>query len=103
MRASMGPMTSSFGIPAQMPGSGQMRAPTGSPMVGVPAARQVAQVNSERCTGCGRCMTVCPAQAIFFDSAGKATVNTALCRSCGVCADQCPVQAISFVAPALAK
>ena len=103
MWAPMAPMTSSFGMPAQMPDSGQMRVPGGSPMARASAARWVAQVDSERCTGCGRCVSVCPAQAISFGAAGKAVVDTALCQSCGVCASQCPVQAISFVAPAMAK
>ncbi len=98
----MAPMTSSLRIAAQSPGGGQMPVPTKGSVAGGPV-RWVAQVNSERCTGCGRCVSVCPVQAISLDFAGRATVNTALCQSCGVCASQCPVQAISFAAPALAK
>ena len=98
----MAPMTSSFRIAAQSPGGGQMIVPT-TRSVAEASVRWVAQVNSERCTGCGRCVSVCPAQAISLDPAGRAVVNTALCQSCGVCASQCPVQAISLVMPALAK
>ena len=98
----MAPMTFPAGLPVQSPGGGQMPVPTKGSVVGAPV-RWVAQVDSESCTGCGRCVSVCPAQAISLDSAGKAMVNTALCQSCGVCASHCPVQAISFVAPAMAK
>jgi heterodisulfide reductase subunit A len=53
----------------------------------------VAHVITERCTGCGECVLVCPYQAISLVE-GKAEVNEALCTGCGTCAAACVSKAI---------
>jgi Na+-translocating ferredoxin:NAD+ oxidoreductase RNF subunit RnfB len=65
--------------------------------ISLPAARPsqvTAAVNREHCIGCGRCVSVCPAQAIAVGADGKATVECSLCRGCGACVQECPVGAV---------
>lgn len=51
--------------------------------------------NPEKCTGCGKCLDVCP-HAVFFMEDGKAAIrNRDLCIECGACAKNCPFGAIS--------
>jgi ferredoxin len=64
------------------------------PAVGVRQA--TAAVNRELCIGCGRCLPVCPTQAIALGPDGKAAVNRALCRGCAACARECPTGAIQM-------
>ena len=52
-----------------------------------------AEVNRERCVGCGDCILVCPYTAIARVD-GKAQVNAALCKGCGTCVATCPSGAI---------
>jgi Fe-S-cluster-containing hydrogenase component 2 len=53
-------------------------------------------VDSDRCTGCGDCVEVCPAEAIALVE-GKARVDEESCIGCGDCADECPQNAIQPV------
>jgi len=54
-------------------------------------------VDEEMCRGCGRCMQVCPYQAITFhkNAVGGwcAVVDEALCKGCGNCISVCPSNA----------
>jgi len=54
-------------------------------------------VDETGCRGCGRCIKVCPYQAINFErNAGegwRAVVNEALCKGCGNCISVCPSNA----------
>jgi ferredoxin len=54
-----------------------------------------AKVDAELCTGCGRCVKVCPVEAISLCE-GKAQVDGDNCIDCGVCVGECPVNAISL-------
>jgi heterodisulfide reductase subunit A len=65
----------------------------------------VAEVNPDKCMGCGKCQEVCPYNAIelidttkdFEDISimvTKSSINSALCKGCGTCAATCPVGAI---------
>ncbi len=45
-------------------------------------------VNTERCVGCGNCITSCPSQAISIIDA-KASTQFNLCQGCGECVDAC--------------
>lgn len=61
----------------------------------------VAFVEEDYCSGCGMCVTVCPAKAIDRvekQSDGKsvlrASVNEGLCQGCGLCTSTCPSGAI---------
>lgn len=49
----------------------------------------------ERCTGCGRCVEVCP-RAVFVMKDRKASITDKdLCMECGACAMNCEFGAIS--------
>jgi NADPH-dependent glutamate synthase beta subunit-like oxidoreductase/NAD-dependent dihydropyrimidine dehydrogenase PreA subunit len=54
-------------------------------------------VDKERCRGCGRCIQVCPYQAVSFrgNNVGgwHAVVDEALCKGCGNCISVCPSDA----------
>lgn len=65
----------------------------------------VAEVNPDKCIGCGKCEEICPYKAIeliettkeFEDISiivTKSSINSALCKGCGTCAATCPVGAI---------
>ena len=65
----------------------------------------VAEVNPDKCIGCGECEEVCPYKAIEliettkeFEEVSivikKASINSALCKGCGTCAATCKVGAI---------
>jgi len=66
----------------------------------------IAEVNQERCIGCGKCESVCPYNAIELIDAmldfeevslkvSKSYINSALCKGCGTCAATCQNGAIS--------
>ena len=57
--------------------------------------RIVAEVEEEKCTGCGNCVRVCIYNAISLED-GKAVVNE-LCQGCGLCREVCPTKAIYYV------
>lgn len=45
---------------------------------------------SERCTACRRCVTVCPYAARALGGDKEMHVDHAICRSCGLCVSVCP-------------
>ncbi|NLE45770.1 MAG: 4Fe-4S binding protein [Chloroflexi bacterium] len=54
----------------------------------------VSTVLTRFCTGCGKCIPVCPYTAISLGEDGKSVINAALCKGCGTCAAACPSDAI---------
>ena len=52
------------------------------------------QYDSTKCTGCGKCLEVCPHRV--FQPEGKlvAISDRDACMECGACATNCPVGAI---------
>ena len=59
---------------------------------------KVAEVDEERCSGCGTCAFVCPYKAIGMDSERKVSwVNPVLCHGCGTCVVTCPAGAIEGI------
>ena len=54
----------------------------------------VALIDKDLCTGCKRCVRVCPHDAIKMNSKDKAEVDTDLCAGCGLCWYECPEKAI---------
>lgn len=55
-----------------------------------------AQVDSELCVSCGRCLKVGQCYAILMVNK-KAVINPEDCTGCSTCMDFCPTDAISFV------
>lgn len=50
----------------------------------------------QRCTGCGRCVKVCPQKALSADEeTGRIVRNRALCTNCNACVTVCPAKARS--------
>lgn len=58
---------------------------------------QIAQVDTKRCVGCGKCINVCPFGAIketTIRGEVKAEVVETVCQGCGLCNATCPQGAI---------
>ena len=53
-----------------------------------------AQIDTEKCTGCGICVDVCPVEAIKIEN-DKAKIDNDTCTDCGTCIDECPNDALS--------
>ena len=49
----------------------------------------------EKCTGCGRCVSVCPESAISLTADKKAQVAREQCIGCFECVSVCPVEAMT--------
>jgi len=50
----------------------------------------IATVDSELCSGCRLCVSLCPFEAINYDEHAKAVVvNSSLCKGCGTCTAVC--------------
>jgi ferredoxin len=53
------------------------------------------QYNADLCTGCGRCLEVCP-HRVFVPSGTKVQIGDRdACMECGACARNCPFAAIT--------
>ena len=55
----------------------------------------IAEIDPEKCDGCGECVEECPAGAISIEN-GKAVLKEALCKGCGACGAVCPTEAINL-------
>ena len=51
------------------------------------------QVNESQCTGCSRCMKICPTEAIRIRE-GIAQISESRCIDCGKCFKVCPTKAV---------
>lgn len=54
-----------------------------------------AKIDSEKCTGCGVCVDVCPLEAISLNNR-IAVIDEDTCTECGLCVNECPNDAISL-------
>lgn len=50
------------------------------------------KIDSEKCTGCGGCIDLCPAIAISMIN-DVVTVNNEICTGCKICIKVCPMRA----------
>lgn len=55
-----------------------------------------AQVDRDKCLGCGKCLEHCRFGALSL-AGGKARINEYSCEGCGVCAHVCPAGAVSLL------
>ena len=72
------------------------RAETGIPLGGILRI-------TDRCTGCGACISACPVRALTLASTGpggsgrkQAAVDRRRCTLCGTCLPVCPHQALTI-------
>ena len=56
----------------------------------------IAEINQDKCTGCGTCKSLCRFDAIKEDSNSKFRVEPTSCEGCRVCVEFCPEKAIDF-------
>lgn len=77
-----------------------------------PLTRYIAQVDEDRCTGCGRCVRRCPFHAFTIKKPAKSShepisrseteqspvdFDSDLCRGCGLCSTGCKEEAITMI------
>ena len=55
-----------------------------------------ANLNLEKCTRCGECLSVCHFSAIEEDNEGDIIIEPISCEGCAVCSHICPVEAIEM-------
>jgi NADH:ubiquinone oxidoreductase subunit F (NADH-binding)/Pyruvate/2-oxoacid:ferredoxin oxidoreductase delta subunit/(2Fe-2S) ferredoxin len=53
------------------------------------------RIEEDVCIGCGRCVPVCPVDAIQGEKKAAHRINTEVCTRCGACRGVCPVEAIT--------
>jgi NAD-dependent dihydropyrimidine dehydrogenase PreA subunit len=56
------------------------------------------ELDQAACTGCGRCVEVCPHQVFMLEEKRASITELDACMECGACARNCPVAAISVAA-----
>ena len=54
------------------------------------------QILAARCTGCERCVDICPTQALVQVNAKAVRQYPDRCTYCTLCEDNCPTQAIAL-------
>ena len=53
--------------------------------------------NEARCTHCGACVTICPADALTIDpETRRVDFNEDKCLACGICVPACPPRAMEI-------
>jgi len=61
----------------------------------VETTRFLAKVNYDNCINCGKCVDVCPVEAISQNENDVEIINE-LCLGCGICLRNCPSDAMKF-------
>lgn len=64
----------------------------------------IPEINEEKCNGCGKCVSLCPVEAMTLVTASdphkpgknKAKLDNDQCLGCGVCLNGCSVDALKF-------
>ncbi len=55
------------------------------------------QVDVSKCTGCGTCAEVCPAEVFDLAEEKSVVARPEDCTECETCVDNCPEEAITLV------
>lgn len=55
------------------------------------------QIDMDRCTSCGACVSPCPTRALSFKPDWTIEFNEERCVACKVCVTACPVKAITML------
>lgn len=53
------------------------------------------ELNTEKCTGCGRCTEVCPHQILSVKDGKVKIIDRDRCMECGACTLNCKTSALS--------
>ncbi len=53
------------------------------------------KLDSQKCTGCGECVEVCPHKVLSLGDKKVEIVDKDACMECGACALNCPFKALS--------
>ncbi len=64
--------------------------------VQVQKVQKVLQIDRERCTSCGACISPCPTGALKFGTDWRIELDETKCIACRICANACPVKAITL-------
>src|SRR6056297_2549 len=56
---------------------------------------ELAELNQEKCTRCGKCIKVCHFDAIHLENQ-QYLIDPVACEGCGYCSYVCPTQAITM-------
>jgi len=59
-------------------------------------AKLSVKIDEEKCTACGLCQKVCPAEAIVTLDTKKRRITTNSCLTCFKCQEVCPSNAIAY-------
>lgn len=54
-------------------------------------------LDQDVCTGCGRCVEVCPHQVFGLDKGLARILDLDACMECGACSRNCPAGALSVI------
>lgn len=52
-------------------------------------------IDSDKCTGCGICLDVCPQNVLKIENIKAVIINKDSCIECGACKMNCPSSAIN--------
>lgn len=58
----------------------------------------LAEIDTQICVKCGRCVSVCPKEAVTKKRRAFPVADEQKCIGCGLCQSVCPVQAIQIAA-----
>jgi hypothetical protein len=56
----------------------------------------VPQIDASQCVGCGKCVAICPAEALTLNNERKISIAKDKCVGCGECAVVCHTKAIEI-------
>ena len=52
------------------------------------------KLKSDQCTGCGRCLEVCPHNVFLIEGRKSVIIDKDRCMECGACVKNCPFNAL---------